>query len=82
MTRYVLLNESKTNQLINMPIEKTQFHPVEAITDRICTVITMQTGCVVDELKVFANVEAAWNGGVIQSELTINNKKYFLLFVY
>ena len=79
--RYVLLNAGKNHQLVNMPIERNKFHPVEAITDRICTAITFETGTTVDEIALFPLVQEAWNGVLREVKLTVNDKEYFLIFV-
>lgn len=81
MSRYCLLNANKTNQLINMPLDKHLFKPVDSITDHICTVVSLSTGDEVDESNVHSQVEALYNSTNTQKMLTINGTNYFLVFV-
>lgn len=81
MTRYVLLNANKNIQLVNMPLDKNLFNPVDSITDRICTVVSFETGSMVNEFEIGNTVRKAWENGYTESKLVINNKNYFLLFI-
>lgn len=81
MKRYVLLNNKKTIQLINMVLDKNQFKPVESITDRVCTVVSFETSSEVDEMEVYKVIASAWQNGDIETQLTINDEIYFLLFI-